>query len=135
MKRLIRLLLPGVAFLTLTAAASAQFGPPEGPYRPDRVDRLIDRVHDDLNHGYSVWHLSDGERDRLNHAEKELREFARKWRTGKFDKGQLDDSIASVQHVLDKNHLSGAERDALWEDVTALRRMREAYDRHEIGTW
>jgi hypothetical protein len=29
--------------------------------------------------------------------------------------------------------LSGRERDALWNDVEELRRMRAAYDRHEIG--
>jgi hypothetical protein len=37
--------------------------------------------------------------------------------------------------VLDNNRLTGRERDALWSDVEQLRRMREAYDRHEIGRW
>ncbi len=120
---------------TLALFAHAQYGPPGGPYHPDRVDALVDRVHEDLNHGYRVWRLSGGDRDRLNHAEHELREFAKDWRHGKFNKGKLDDAIAAVQHVLDNNHLTGRERDVLWEDVTALRRMREAYDRHEIGRW
>jgi hypothetical protein len=92
-------------------------------------------VHADLNHGYDKWHLSDGDRGRLNNAEKRLRLFARDWRHGKFDKGDLDDSISAIQHVLDNNHLAGEERDALWNDVEQLRRMREAYDRHEIGRW
>jgi hypothetical protein len=102
---------------------------------PDRVDALVERVHADLNHGYAVWRLSDGDRDRLNHAERELREFAKQWRRRKFDKDKLDDSIAAVQHVLDNNHLKGRERDDLWHDVSELRNMREAYDRHEIGSW
>lgn len=115
--------------------AQAQYGPPNGPYQPDSVSSLVDRVHSDLNQGYSRWHLSKGDRDRLNKAEKELREFAGDWHHGKFDKGDLDDSIAAVQHVLDNNHLEGAERDALASDVDQLRQMREAYDKHEIGSW
>ena len=69
----------------------------------------------------------------LTLAEHQLRNFAQDWSRGKFDKGDLDESIAAIQHVLDNNHLAGRERDALWGDVENLRRMREAYDRHEIG--
>lgn len=111
----------------------AQNGPRGGPYRPESVSALVDRVHEDLNRGYEVWHLRDGDRDRLTHAEHQLRNFAHDWERGKFDKGDLDQSIASIQHVLDNNRLNGRERDALWSDVENLRRMREAYDRHEIG--
>jgi len=35
--------------------------------------------------------------------------------------------------VVDNNHLSGRERDALYNDLDQLRNMREAYNRHEIG--
>jgi hypothetical protein len=116
-------------------SAHAQYGPAGGPYQPDSVSSLIDKVHTDLNQGYDRWHLSHGDRERLNRAEKRLREFANDWRHGKFDKGDLDDSISAIQHVLDNNHLAGPERDALWSDVEQLRNMREAYDRHEIGDW
>src|SRR5882724_2360581 len=118
--------------LAFAAFGVAQYGPEGGPYFPDKIDALIDQVHADLNHGYGVWHVSDGDRKRLNHAGEQLREFAKEWRKGKFDKGNLNDSIGAIQHVLDDNHLSGAERDALWADVEQLRKMREAYDRHEI---
>ena len=86
-----------------------------------------------MKHAYGVWHFSDSDRDRLNHAGKELREFADKWSKTKFDKGQLDDAIDAIQHVLDNNELPGRERDALSDDVDRLRRMRMAYERHEIG--
>jgi hypothetical protein len=109
----------------------AQFGPRE-LYRPESVTAVVDRVHEDLNRGYEVWHLSNGDRNRLTHAEHQLQNFARDWSRGKFDKGDLDQSIAAVQHVLDNNRLNGRERDALWSDVEQLRRMLEAYDRHEI---
>jgi hypothetical protein len=123
------------ALAMLGVLGLAQYGPEGGPYYPEKVDGLIDRVHEDLNHGYQVWKVNDGDRKRLNHAGEELREFAKQWHQGKFDKGKLDDSIGAIQHVLNDNHLAGSERDALWSDAEQLRRMREAYDRHEIGRW
>lgn len=123
------------ALVSFGTLARAQYGPPGGPYQPDSVSALVERVHTDLNRGYEQWHLSNGDRDRLNGAEKRLRDFSRDWRHGKFDKDDLDNAIASIQHVLDNNHLSGPERDALGQDVEHLRGMRQAYDRHEIGRW
>jgi hypothetical protein len=102
-------------------------------YEPGSVSALIDRVHSDLNRAYGAWQFSGGDRKRLNHAEKELRDFSGKWNRGRFDKGELDDAISSVQHVLDNNHLPPGERRALSEDLDQLRGMRESYDRHEIG--
>ena len=123
-----------LAAATLLVAASlthAQFGP-EPRYDAGSVSALVDRVHADLNHAYGEWHFSDADRDRLNHSEKELRDFAAKWDAGKFDKGQLDGAIDSVQHVLDNNKMPVGDRDALSEDLSQLRKMREAHDRHEI---
>lgn len=126
-----------VAILGLTFCAvsvSLAYGQFEKrPYDPRSVSTLVDQVHTDLNRAYSSWHLSGGDRDRLNHAEKQLREFAQKWSDHHFDKGQLDDAISSIQHVLDNNRMPGRERDAISDDVTQLRNMRQAYDHHEIG--
>ncbi len=120
------------ALLFLGAALTcAQFD--AGPrYDAGAVSAVTDRVHGDLNHAYSTWHFSNGDRDRLNHAEKELREFFQKWEHGKFDKGQLNGVIESIQHVLDNNKLPPRDRDAISDDITQLRGMREAYERHEI---
>jgi hypothetical protein len=125
------------AFVVLVGLLSigtsrAQFGP--GPkYEPSAVTALVDRVHNDLNHAYSVFHFSGDDRERLNKAEKESREFAQKWAKGNFDKGQLDDVISSIQHVLDHNKLPEDARDSISNDVAQLRNMRDAYDHHEIG--
>jgi hypothetical protein len=127
--------LTAIAGLALVGSAAAQYGRPGGPWQPDSVTAIVDRVHEDLNRGYEVWHLRGGDRDRLNNAERQLRSFEQDWRRGKFDKGDLDSSISAIQHVLDNNRLSGRERDQLWGDVDQLRHMREAYDRHEIGRW
>jgi hypothetical protein len=132
MREKLRGFLGGLILVSLAGAVQTQFGP-EGRYRPEKVSALIDRVHEDLNRGYAVWHLRKSDRERLTHAEHQLRDFANHWQHGKFDQGNLDRSIRDVQKVLDDNHLSGRERDALWNDIEELRRMREAYDRHEIG--
>jgi len=115
-----------------TGLGRAQFSP--GPkYDPSEVTALVDRVHSDLNHAYSVFHFSGDDRERLNKAEKESRDFAQKWSKGKFDKGQLDGVISSIQHVLDNNKLPADTRDSISKDLDQLRSMRDAYDRHEIG--
>jgi hypothetical protein len=132
MKRLVIANIIAGALLAIAPPAHAQFGP-QNHYGPSEVSGLIDRVHEDLNHAYGVWHFSDSDRDRLNNAEKQLREFASKWSEAKFDKGELNSAIDAIQHVLDNNRLPQEQRDALSDDVTQLRRMREAYDRHEIG--
>jgi hypothetical protein len=112
--------------------AQDRFGP-EPRYDPSTVTELVEKVHTDLDHSYSRFHFSSSDRDRLNNAEKQLRDFAKKWEGGKFDKGELDDAIGAIQHVLDNNKLHEEDRDALSQDVNQLRRMREAHDRHEIG--
>jgi hypothetical protein len=135
MRQILHLLLAAAAIVSFGSLARAQYGAAGGPYQPDSVSALVEKVHTDLNGGYDRWHLAKDDRERLNKAEKRLRAFASDWRHGKFDKGDLDDSISAIQHVLDKNHLAGPERDALWSDAEQLRHMREAYDRHEIGSW
>jgi hypothetical protein len=132
MKSVVAVLGMSLVCLITASPAEAQFGP-DNRYRPDSVSALIDRVHSDLDRGYAVWHLRHGDRGRLNHAERQLRDFEKHWRGRKFDRGNLDHSIGSIQRVIDDNHLQGGERDALWNDVEQLRRMREAFDRHEIG--
>ena len=129
MRRLYIVLMVGVA-LALMPPANAQFGV---KYDSRSVSELVDRVHTDLDHAYGVHHFSGDDRDRLNHAEKELRDFAQKWDRGKFDKSQLDGAISAIQHALDNNKMPPDARDAVSDDLSQLRKMREAYDHHEIG--
>src|SRR5258706_10021834 len=129
--RFLYTILLGTAF-TVGLSAQEQFGS-EPKYDSSSVTALVDKVHDDLDHSYKRFHFSSGDRDRLNNAEKQLRDFAKKWEGGKFDKVELDDAIGSIQHVLDNNKLGPEDRDALSADVSQLRKMREAHDKHEIG--
>jgi hypothetical protein len=120
------------ALLVFGTLAQAQYGPRER-YEPRSVSGLVDRVHADLKRSYEGWHFTHGDRNRLDHAEHELRDFAKKWYGGRFDKDELDEAIESIQHVVDNNHMPPRDRDALYSDLAQLRGMREAYDRHEIG--
>lgn len=113
--------------------AQAQYGRRDSDYGARWVNGLIGRVHGDLNRAYGSWRFSGGDRDRLNSAERELRDFARKWNRGRFDKGELDHAIAGIQHVVDNNHMPPGNRDALIDDLGQLRGMRQAYDDHRIG--
>ncbi len=115
-----------------SALAQAQYGP-GGMYEPRSVSGVIDRVHADLNRSYEGWRFSKGDRKRLDNAEHKLRDFAKKWDRGRFDKGELDEAISSIQHVVDDNRMPDRDRRALFEDLDQLRGMREAYNRHEIG--
>ncbi len=118
----------------VVVSAALLMAQPPAMYAPDEVSGLIDRVHADLNQAYpDGWKFSKGDRNRLNDAEKELREFSQKWYKGKFDKGELNDAISHVQKVVNDNHMPAADRNQLDNDLGQLRAMREAYDRHEIG--
>ena len=122
-----------VMLLAYGPVAHAQFE--DGPrYDAHSVSALVDRVHTDLDHAYGVWHFSKDDREHLNRAEKELREFSQTWDKGKFDVGRLDNAIGSIQHVLDSNKLPEGDRTAISDDVTQLHRMREAYKNHDIRT-
>lgn len=131
MKGLKSINLAAAVLLASGLLAQAQFAP-RAQYDPSSVSSLVDRVGEDLNRAYDAYHFTGGDRDRLNDAEKKLRDFSSKWERGNFDRGELDDSINRVQHVLDHNHLPPRDRDALSSDFDQLRRMRDAYDRHEI---
>ena len=112
--------------------ANAQYGR-EWRHGPRSFSALVDQVHTDLNRSYGGWRFTTGDRKRLDHAEHELRDFAKKWYRGRFDKGELDEAIEGIQHVLDNNHMDPRDRDALYDDLAQLRGMREAYNRHNIG--
>jgi predicted Zn-dependent protease len=132
MQRLLSVAAMAAGLLLCGGWAQAQPGQ-RGTYTPDAVSGLIDRVHADLNQSYADgWKFTGGDRNRLNDAEKELREFSKKWDKGHFDKGELNDAISRIQRVVDQNHMPPVDRNQLDEDLGQLRRMREAFDRHEI---
>ena len=100
-----------------------------GGYREGRGYRggLIEQVRSDLGYARSAVY-SRGEAKRLDKASEELGEFQRKWNGGRFDRHELDDSIAAIQRVVDHNGLDERARSMLWNDVQRLRDFRAQYD-------
>jgi hypothetical protein len=84
---------------------------------------LIERVQTDLRYA-DAGAYSRGERKRLDNAKRELWEFQRAWSAGRFDRHELDDSIAAIQKVVDHNVLRDRARSILWDDLRQLRAFR-----------
>lgn len=84
----------------------------------DRVRADLDRAARDMRY------LSDSEYRRFNKVREEIGEFQRKWERGQFSKGELNDVIASLQRVVDKNRLHARDRDLLLDDLARLRDFR-----------
>jgi hypothetical protein len=138
MRGLLAKSLAGGGLLFLGLALNAQ---DNGRYRDndryyDRDDRgyrrgggsLMERVESDLNYAASSAY-SRGERNRVEKARHELGEFERAWNTGRFNRHDLDDSIAAIQKVIDHNRLDERARSILWNDVQRLRDFRADYER------
>ena len=100
-----------------------------GGYREGRGNRggLIEQVRSDLSYAQSGVY-SRGEGKRLNKANEELWEFQSKWNAGRFDRHELDDSIAAIQKVVDHNGLDERVRSTLWNDLQRLRDFRAQYE-------
>jgi len=84
---------------------------------------LVDKVQADLRYAQSAAY-SRGETRRLDKAREELWEFQRKWNAGRFDRHELDDSIAAIQKAVDHDGLNERSRAMLWSDLRELRDFR-----------
>lgn len=85
----------------------------------------LDRVRADLDRSArDVGYLSRSEAHRIGHANEEIREFQEKWNRGRFDRGELNDVIGSLQHVVNSNRLRPRDRDMLIDDLAQLRDIR-----------
>lgn len=97
-----------------------------GNYQGQGGDPL-DRVSLDLERAASgMGYLSRGEWRRINHARDEIREFQEKSRRGRFDRGELNDVISGLQHIVDRNRLDPRDRGMLENDLEQLREFRAA---------
>jgi hypothetical protein len=124
MRNLLIRSLAGDSMLLLALGAYAQDYPHnrDGEGRGNRGG-LIEQVRSDLSYAQSAVY-SRGEAKRLNKANEELREFQGKWNAGRFDRHELDDSIAAIQKVVDHNGMDERARSTLWNDLQRLRDFR-----------
>ena len=118
-------LLPVLALASLLAAgAQAQYRPyGDRYYGRDAYNRnpgdLFGRVRADIERAEANSNWNGGDRRRFNKVREELSEFQR---TGK--RGELNDTISALQHVVDSNRLAYRDRDVLAQDLYHLRDFR-----------
>jgi len=147
MQGLIVKTLVGSGLLALGLTASAQYRGDYGyrgdaPYNNNGYERYdyrygrepLDRVRADLDRAAAgMGYLSRGELGRFNHARDEIREFQEKWNRGRFDRGELNDVISSLQRVVDSNRLRYEDRDILYNDLARLREIRDRSNGYRNG--
>jgi hypothetical protein len=107
-------------------------------HEPQTVPALIDSVLADLNSAYREQRFNGAERGRIDYAELQLRDFAKQWHRGWFDKGELEDAIDSIQHVLEGSFQMSEPRDRtddmrgqLLERLERLQAISTTYDNTE----
>ena len=105
---------------TLACAGLLLFGQEYG-----RARDLVAHVQEDLQRAADFTRENNKERDRYRDVQHHLSEFDRDLRAGKFDKGKLDDAINNLKDVVKKNTLESHDRDALAQDLSDLRTLRD----------
>ena len=93
--------------------------------RFDDIRNIVDRTQSDLHRASRLENAKGDQRSRYDNAQKHLSTFDRHLVKGHFDKGELDPAISDLQHILDKNTLQAADRDALTRDIQDLRAVRD----------
>ena len=90
-----------------------------------RARDLVARVQQDLQRAADFTRKNEKERERYHNAQHHLSEFDSDLRAGKFDKGKLDDAIEDLKSVVKNNTLESHDRDALAQDLSDLRTLRD----------
>jgi hypothetical protein len=142
MNRLLTGMITACGALALSSGAFAQtqnYGRLGMAYFQDRDDHGVwdqerlareyrgafyDRLQADLDRAERAGYLRGNEFDRIRKAHREVGEFQSKWSRGVFDPHEMDAAIASVQRVEDISVLRSEDRDALRDDLFAMRRFR-----------
>ncbi len=90
-----------------------------------RARDVVAKVQEDLQRAADFIRNNDKERDRYHEVQRRLSDFDRDLTRGKFDKGKLDQAIDDLKDVVNNNTLESHDRDALRDDLAALRTLRD----------
>jgi hypothetical protein len=90
-----------------------------------RARDLVSRVQEDLQRAADFTRKNDKERERYHNVQHHLSDFDRELRAGKFDKDKLDTAIDDLKNVVKNNTLESHDRDALAQDLSDLRTLRD----------
>jgi hypothetical protein len=86
---------------------------------------VFERVRDDVAHVQDTAFSGGRDEFRLAKTKQDLDELQGKLAAGRYDEGQLDDVIHTLQRVVDSNKLPERDRDMLSDDVSRLRDYRD----------
>jgi hypothetical protein len=92
---------------------------------------FYDRLQTDLSRAEGSGYVKGDDFDRFSKAHKEVAQFQAKWSRGVFDRSDMDSAIEAVQKVSDLKSLRSEDREALREDLFAMRRFRAHMKGHE----
>ena len=128
MRQLIWKGLAGSSLLLLALSGNAQVRDHDGAqdrreYRQE-AGFPLERVIADLNRAESNSRFDRGDWKRFDNARREIAQFQRKWISGRYDRRELDQAIASVQRVMDLRSLNPRDRAALAGDLGRMREFR-----------
>ena len=90
-----------------------------------RARDLVAHVQEDLQRAAEFTRKNEKERERYHNVQHHLSEFDRELRAGKWDKDKLDASIDDLKNVVKNNTLESHDRDALAQDLSDLRTLRD----------
>ncbi|MEO8050543.1 MAG: hypothetical protein ABI833_09030 [Acidobacteriota bacterium] len=89
---------------------------------------FFQRVREDLDHATSGAFPFTGDRARLDRTKFELNELQQKLAQGYFDERELDETMASLQAVVEGNRLAPDDRAMLTDDLNRMRDFRTRHD-------
>src|ERR1700736_1701868 len=110
----------GLFSAAIAGAGAGAFGQEFGNARD-----LVAKVQADLQRAADFTRNNEKERERYHNVQKNLSEFDRELRKGKFEKGKLDDAIEDLKNVVKENTLESHDRDELARDLSDLRTLRD----------
>ena len=129
MKQMIKAGIVMLACFGLTAAAQDWYHDRDTRFRSEQWrGHVFEHVRADLDHiGSAVW-ASGKERNRLDRTKQELSELQAKLEGGRYDGGELNDVIDSIQKSANDERLAPRDREVLHDDLNRLRDYREHHE-------
>ena len=91
---------------------------------------FFQRIRDDLDHATSGAGPFTGDRARLQRTQRQLDELQQKLARGFYDERELDQTMASLQAVVQGNRLAPRDREMLMEDLSRMRDFRSRHDQY-----
>jgi len=91
---------------------------------------FFEHIREDLDHATSSAFPFTGDRARLQRTQMDLDELQKKLARGYYDERELDQTMASLQAVVQGNRLAPRDRDMLMDDLSRMRDFRARHDQY-----